>query len=213
MRSGSRNKLFGCDRHYLCDDRQHRCDDRHHRCDCMTWPVSPRPGRPVVLLGYRSTMHGAVSVARILDHPLSVDRLMAAVQDPGAGGIALFAGTVRDHDTHDADAAPDTTTNPESAARQRVVSLDYTQHPTASRRLTECADRAAAIDGVYWVAAEHRVGHLDVGDLAVVVAVSAAHRQEAFTGCRQLIEELKSGVPIWKEQTFADGIAEWVGLP
>jgi molybdopterin synthase catalytic subunit len=155
-------------------------------------------------------MLGAVSVARIVDRPLSVDQLLAAVLDSSAGGIALFVGTVRDHD---ANGSGNAAANPGAGDRGRVIALDYTQHPMAGQKLTECADRVARIDGVYSVAVEHRVGHLVVGDLAVVVAVSAAHRQQAFAGCRQLIEELKSGVPIWKQQTFVDGIAEWVGLP
>jgi molybdopterin synthase catalytic subunit len=63
------------------------------------------------------------------------------------------------------------------------------------------------------VAAVHRVGDLAVGDLAVVVGVSCPHRGAAFEACRELIDELKSRVPIWKHQVFADGAQEWVGLP
>ena len=143
-----------------------------------------------------------VRVSRITEQPLSVDRLLAAVSDPEVGGIVVFVGAVRDHD------------RPVGADDERsVCSLDYTAHPLAEQRLNEIADRVAAIDGVRGVAVEHRVGHLEIGDLAVVVAVGAEHRGEAFRGCRQLIDDLKAGVPIWKEQTFADGVAEWVGLP
>ena len=63
------------------------------------------------------------------------------------------------------------------------------------------------------LAAQHRVGNLEIGDLAVVVAASAAHRGEAFTACRRLIDDLKATVPIWKHQVFGDGDAEWVGSP
>jgi molybdopterin synthase catalytic subunit len=63
------------------------------------------------------------------------------------------------------------------------------------------------------LAAVHRVGDLVIGDLAVVVAVSAPHRGEAFEACRDLIDTLKSTVPIWKHQAFEDGGEEWVGLP
>jgi molybdopterin synthase catalytic subunit len=59
----------------------------------------------------------------------------------------------------------------------------------------------------------HRVGHLEIGDLAVVVAVSAAHRGAALEACRELIDTLKERVPIWKHQLFSDGSDEWVGLP
>lgn len=147
-------------------------------------------------------MQQKVRVARLLDEPLSVDRLLAQVKDPAVGGIVLFVGAVRDHD-HDSPAA----------AGRGVTALDYTAHPLAHQHLAEVAERAAGIEGVRAVAVEHRIGHLEVGDLAVVIAVGAEHRAEAFAGCRQLIDELKSGVPIWKEQTFADGVSEWVGLP
>ena len=69
----------------------------------------------------------------------------------------------------------------------------------------------AAEFGVLALAAVHRVGDLDIGDLAVVVAVSCPHRGEAFEACRQLIDTLKHEVPIWKHQRFADGSSEWVG--
>lgn len=147
-------------------------------------------------------MQQKVRVARLVDEPLSVDRLMAQVKDPAVGGIVLFVGAVRDHDR-----------DPGGGAERGVTTLDYTAHPLAENRLVEVAERAAATDGVRAVAVEHRIGHLEVGDLAVVIAVGADHRAEAFAGCRQLIDELKSGVPIWKQQTFTDGDSEWVGLP
>ena len=108
---------------------------------------------------YRRAMASPVRVASVSDAPLSVDRLLAAVLSPVVGGVALFVGVVRDHDQ---DAA--------------VVSLDYTQHPTAELALRRCAEQAAAAHDVVAVAVEHRVGHLEVGDLAVVVAVAAVHR-------------------------------------
>jgi molybdopterin synthase catalytic subunit len=141
-------------------------------------------------------MASPVRAARVLDAPLSVDRLIALVLSPGAGGVALFLGVVRDHDQ---DAA--------------VVSLDYTQHPTAEQVLWRCAEQAAADHDVLAVAVEHRVGHLEVGDLAVVVAVAAVHRGPALAACAQLIDTLKAKVPIWKEQRFASGDVAWVGLP
>jgi molybdopterin synthase catalytic subunit len=138
----------------------------------------------------------AVTSARVLDTPLSVDRLLAAVSRPSVGGVGLFVGVVRDHD--------------EGAG---VSSLDYTAHPTAERQLAECADEVAGAYDVVAVAVEHRTGHLEVGDLAVVVAVGAVHRGEALAACRQLIDDLKARVPIWKEQRFTSGESSWVGLP
>lgn len=138
----------------------------------------------------------AVREASVGEAPLSLDRLFAVVRDPTVGGIALFVGVVRDHD-HDHD----------------VTSLDYSAHPRAQQVLQECAERAAAAHDVVSVAVEHRTGHLEVGDLAVVVAVGAVHRGEALAACTELIDDLKVRVPIWKEQSFLDGDAAWVGLP
>lgn len=137
----------------------------------------------------------AVREASVGDEPLSVDRLLAQVRDPAVGGIGLFVGVVRDHD-HGAG----------------VSSLDYTAHPSAAATLAACAERTAASYDVLTVAVAHRTGHLEVGDLAVVVAVGAAHRQAALEACRHLIDTLKEQVPIWKEQALTDGSTEWVGL-
>ncbi|GAA1904038.1 molybdenum cofactor biosynthesis protein MoaE [Streptomyces sodiiphilus] len=145
--------------------------------------TDPRPS-PVRLLAIRDT-------------PLSVDEVLAAVGDPAAGGTALFAGTVRDHDAH-----------PEGA---RVTSLAYSAHPTAEAELRRVAERVAAAFPVRALAAVHRTGALAVGDLAVVVAVSCAHRGEAFEAARSLIDDLKREVPIWKHQAFTDGTEQWVG--
>ncbi len=132
---------------------------------------------------------------RVLDSPLSVDRAVASVTEPQVGGIALFLGVVRDRDEG-----------------HGVQSLDYTGHPTAEAVLRQCAEEVAQAHDVLTVAVEHRVGHLEVGDLAVVVAVGAVHRAEALEACRQLIDDLKEAVPIWKEQQFTSGAAAWVGL-
>jgi molybdopterin synthase catalytic subunit len=140
-------------------------------------------------------MSAVVRQARVVDAALSVDRTMSAVTDPRVGGIALFVGVVRDADEG-----------------QDVVSLDYTQHPSAEQALRSCAERVAAAHDVLTVAVEHRVGHLVVGDLAVVVAVGAVHRAEALAACHQLIDDLKAEVPIWKEQQYTSGEAAWVGL-
>lgn len=128
--------------------------------------------------------------------PLSVEHVLDAVADPTAGGQAVFVGTVRDHDKG-----------------RDVAALSYSAHPTAEAVLRAVAERVAARAGVIAVAAQHRVGDLAVGDLAVVVAVSTAHRGEAFESCRALIDDLKSEVPIWKHQRFVDGVEEWVGSP
>jgi molybdopterin synthase catalytic subunit len=138
-----------------------------------------------------------VSVVRLIavrEAELSVDEVLAAVADPGAGGIALFAGAVRDID-HDRD----------------VTALSYSAHPSAESELRRVAEMIAEKFPVLGIAAVHRVGDLEIGDLAVVVAVACPHRAEAFDACRALIDELKASVPIWKHQRFADGGSEWVG--
>jgi molybdopterin synthase catalytic subunit len=137
-----------------------------------------------------------VVLAEVRETPLGADEVLALVRHPRCGGIALFVGVVRDHD-HGA----------------AVRALDYSAHPTVARALREVCDEVAARHAVARLAAVHRVGHLEVGDVAVVAAVSAPHRGEAFEACRDLIDTLKSRVPIWKHQQFADGSDEWVGLP
>ncbi len=145
-------------------------------------------------------MTSVVRTAGVTDAPLSVDRLLAQVSGPEVGGIALFVGVVRRHDP--------VSEQPESD----VVSLDYTGHPSAPQVLRRCADEVAAHHDVLALAVEHRVGHLEVGDLAVVVAAGAVHRGAALRACAELIETLKAQVPIWKEQAFLGGETEWVGL-
>jgi molybdopterin synthase catalytic subunit len=138
-----------------------------------------------------------VTVVRLIDvraAELSVDEVRAAVADPVAGGIALFAGAVRDSD-HD----------------RAVTGLSYSAHPSAVGELRRVAEVIAEKFRVTGIAAVHRVGDLAIGDLAVVVAVSSPHRAEALDACRALIDELKATVPIWKHQRFADGASEWVG--
>ena len=137
-----------------------------------------------------------VRQALVSEAPLSVERLLGLVSGPAVGGIALFIGTIRDHDA-DAD----------------VSSLDYTQHPTAQAVLARCAAQTAERYNVLSVAVEHRIGHLEVGDLAVVVAVGAVHRGPALAAAKHLIDTLKAEVPIWKEQHFVSGATQWVGLP
>ena len=137
-----------------------------------------------------------VRLAGISNAPLNVNKLVAAVSDPEVGGIGMFLGVVRNRDIG-----------------QDVASLDYSEHPTAASTLLDCAQRVAAAHDVVAIAVEHRVGHLEVGELAVVVAASAVHRHAALAACAQLINDLKDRVPIWKEQHFASGESEWVGLP
>ncbi|KGN34948.1 molybdopterin biosynthesis protein MoeE [Knoellia sinensis KCTC 19936] len=137
-----------------------------------------------------------MALAQIRDEPLSVDEVISAVRDPACGGITVFLGVVRDHDRG-----------------QEVASLDYSAHPTAEARLIEIAELVAGRSGPVRLAAVHRSGHLAIGDVAVVVAAAAPHRDGAFAACRDLIDTLKSEVPIWKHQHLGHGDTEWVGMP
>lgn len=134
-----------------------------------------------------------IRLAEVRDAPLSVDEVHKAVSDPAAGGIVLFTGTVRDHDEG-----------------RDVRQLSYSAHPSAAGQLRQVCEKVAADHPVTAIAAVHRTGDLQIGDLAVVVAVSCPHRAEAFAACRALIDELKRSVPVWKHQVFGDGESEWV---
>ncbi|OAH10410.1 molybdenum cofactor biosynthesis protein MoaE [Streptomyces jeddahensis] len=138
--------------------------------------------------------HDPIRLLGIRDTPLSLDEVFRAVGDRAAGGTALFVGTVRNHDMG-AD----------------VDALSYSSHPSAEMELRRVAEKVVANYPVRALAAVHRTGDLAVGDVAVVAAVSCAHRGEAFAACRQLIDELKHEVPIWKHQSFSNGTEEWVG--
>ncbi len=144
-------------------------------------------------------MNADLPVVRLVDireRVLDVAEVLTALEDTAAGGLTLFVGAVRDHD-QDKD----------------VVGLEYSAHPSALERLREVAEDVATQYDVLGIAAVHRVGKLALGEAAVVVAATAAHRGEAFEASRALIDELKRIVPIWKHQLFADGSDEWVGTP
>jgi molybdopterin synthase catalytic subunit len=130
------------------------------------------------------------------EEALDVGEVLSTLDDDASGGLALFVGRVRDHD-----------------GGRGVVALDYSAHPSALGRLQEVCERVAEQYDVHGIAAVHRVGALEIGDAAVVVATASAHRGSAFDASRALIDTLKAEVPIWKHQRFSDGDEEWVGTP
>ena len=140
--------------------------------------------------------HPALRLVDLRETPLDVAEVVAALDDDASGGLTLFVGRVRDHD-----------------GGKGVEGLDYSAHPSALEKLTEVCARVADEYDVQGVAAVHRTGSLAIGDIAVIVATTAAHRGEAFTASRALIDTLKAEVPIWKHQRFGDGTEEWVGSP
>lgn len=131
---------------------------------------------------------------RVLDAAFSGEALRAELADAACGGFAAFEGWVRDHNDG-----------------RRVLSLEYEAHPALAVREGERII-AEAVDhfGVRNALCAHRVGALNLGDLAVWVGVSAAHRDEAFRACRYIIDEVKHRVPIWKKEYYVGGNSGWV---
>ena len=149
--------------------------------------------------------------------PISVEQAIAAVESDTAGAVVSFSGVVRNHD-----------------GGKQVSRLSYSAHPTAHQVMADVVAGLVAEHSVpaggqapgspgagaegagerqqpvrIWAA--HRIGMLEIGDPALVCAVSAAHRGQAFEVCAELVDRIKAQVPIWKEQFFADGTVEWVG--
>lgn len=141
-------------------------------------------------------MHTEIVLAAVTTEPLDVAAHLTAASHPAAGAVATFIGQVRDHD-------PD--------AEGEVEQLEYEAHPDAEHALVAIATRIAAERDVR-IAVSHRSGSLAVGDVAVVVAVGSPHRALAFEVCRELIETIKTDLPIWKRQVDASGRSAWKGL-
>jgi molybdopterin synthase catalytic subunit len=139
-------------------------------------------------------MAGRVVVCQVTQDVLLLADHVAAVDDAAAGATVSFSGVVRDHD-----------------GGRSVTELEYHGHPTAAAVVSEVAAEIAARDGVVALAVSHRVGLLQIGDIALAAAVSAAHRREAFAACSDLVDEVKRRLPVWKRQVFTDGSDEWVG--
>ncbi|MFJ5955780.1 molybdenum cofactor biosynthesis protein MoaE [Paenarthrobacter sp. NPDC092416] len=131
--------------------------------------------------------------------PISVDQAIAAVESDTAGAVVSFSGVVRNHD-----------------GGKPVDRLSYSAHPTAHQVMSDVvahlvAEHSGEAAQPVRIWAAHRIGMLEIGDPALVCAVSAAHRGQAFAVCSELVDRIKAQVPIWKEQFFSDGTVEWVG--
>src|SRR5205085_2449586 len=135
-------------------------------------------------------------IFRVVEQPLSPDAIAADVDEAGAGGVVIFSGVVRNQ----TDGRP-------------VKFLEYEAHaPMAEVKMREIgAEIRARWAGVRRVAMLHRIGRLEIGESSVLIAVSAAHRADAFDACRFAIDTLKRTVPVWKKEHFEDGEV-WVGL-
>ena len=131
---------------------------------------------------------------RLSGEALSVDAVVAEVRDDGAGAIATFIGTTRAH----------------SRGRD-VLHLDYEAYEgMAEQVMADLADQITRRHALCKVAIHHRVGRVDIGEMSVVIAISAPHRAAALDACKEAIDELKVSVPLWKKETYVGG-EEWIG--
>ena len=133
--------------------------------------------------------------ALVSEQLLDPDYYRNLVKDDSAGAIVLFSGDVRDHD-----------------GGKEVKSLTYEAHPDAQTVLLKVATEISTKHDLKKIALGHRFGPIAIGECAFVVAVSAAHRQEAFTACQEIVDQVKRELPIWKHQVFLDGTEEWVNF-
>jgi molybdopterin synthase catalytic subunit len=130
----------------------------------------------------------------LTESPIDYHALTESVRSPQAGAVVLFLGTVREH-THG----------------RRTIALDYEAYPQmAEAKLAELESAARSRWPVIDVGIVHRLGHLELGDISVAVAVGCPHRAQAFEAGQFLIDELKVCVPIWKKENWDDGSTEWV---
>ena len=126
--------------------------------------------------------------------PIDAAALLALVSSPQAGAVVLFLGTVR-----------------EMTGERRTVALDYECYPEmAEKKLAELEAEARRRWPVIECGIVHRLGHLELGEASVAVAVSTPHRQDAFEAGKWLIDTLKEVVPVWKQENWSDGSKEWV---
>ena len=131
---------------------------------------------------------------RITDQAIDVDEVLCCVRSHQAGAVVLFLGTTR-----------------EFTRGRHSVSLDYECYPEmAEAELQKLESEARRRWTLVEVGIVHRVGHLELGEISVVIAVSSAHREAAFQAGQWLIDTIKQVVPIWKKENYADGTAQWV---
>ena len=125
----------------------------------------------------------------LTEKPIKIQQVIDAVKDENAGGIDVFVGTVR-----------------ANTLGRKVVALEFEAYePMAISELNKIIKQAKERWPVLKIVISHAVGKKQIGDLAVVIAVSAAHRDAAFKACRFVIDTLKETVPIWKKEVFEDG--------
>ena len=131
----------------------------------------------------------------ITDDPLDSSSLIDSARHDTCGAVASFIGVVRNHD-----------------GGESVEAIEYSSHPSSSQILREIVSEFADRPGVHRSVAWHRVGDLETGEDAMVVAVAAEHRAQAFRAVEGIVEDVKAKLPIWKKQELTDGSHNWSGL-
>ena len=132
-------------------------------------------------------------MVQIVNKKINVVELMDSVIVPEAGGVDIFLGTTRNH-----------------SKGKKVIRLEYEAYlPMALKLMGEIESEIRRRWNIHKISMIHRTGVVPVMEPSVAIAVSAAHRKEAFEGCRYAIDELKKRVPIWKKEIFEDG-ETWV---
>ena len=129
----------------------------------------------------------------LTDQVITLSKFISQVETVKAGAVATFSGNVRIHDNG-----------------KDVAKLTYEIHPTTEEILSEVVHEVASRHSVLGVAVAHRFGEIALGDSALIVAVSAEHRRDAFGACAEMVDQIKARIPIWKHQVFTDGSDEWV---
>ena len=131
----------------------------------------------------------------ITDEPLDTGALIDSARRDTCGAVASFIGVVRNHD-----------------GGESVDAIEYSSHPSSQQILRDIVMEFKDRPGVHCIVACHRVGHLEIGEDAMVVAVAAEHRAQAFRAVEAIVEDVKAKLPIWKKQELTDGSHNWSGL-
>ena len=132
-------------------------------------------------------------VVRLQDEPIRIESLLEEVRSDGDGAVALFVGTVRDHN-----------------AGRRVLHLEYEAYrEMAEPEMRRIAEEVVDATGVSTIAIVHRVGRLEIGEASIAIAVASPHRAPALDACRATIDAVKQRAPIWKKEFFEGG-AVWI---
>ena len=131
----------------------------------------------------------------ITDDPLDSSTLIDSARRETCGAVASFIGVVRNHD-----------------GGESVDAIEYSSHPSSAQILRDIVAEFKDRPGVHRIVAWHRVGRLEIGEDAMVVAVAAEHRAQAFRTVEAIVEDVKAKLPIWKKQELTDGSHNWSGL-